>query len=263
VSEHTPEPGDAPVAIVTGAAGGIGGAIARELAASGFDLVLVDITSDDQLDALASEVRSRGNGCAVHRADIADLITHEGIVAKAVGTFGRLDCLVNNAGVSVLVRGDILDVTAESFDRCAAINARALFFLTQAVARHFLTDPAGNHHRSIVSITSSSALAVSVDRAEYCISKAAASMASKAFAVRLAAHGVGVYEIQPGVIDTPMIAPSRSRYESMIEEGRVPVPRLGRPEDVARAVTTVARGLLPYTVGQSIAVDGGLMLARY
>jgi NAD(P)-dependent dehydrogenase (short-subunit alcohol dehydrogenase family) len=263
VSEHTPDPGDVPVAIVTGAAGGIGRAVARELAASGFDLVLVDIASDDRLETLASEIRSRGNGCAVHRADIADLANHEGIVAKAMETYGRLDCLVNNAGVSVLARGDILDVTAESFDRCAAVNARALFFLTQAVARHFLTDPAGNHHRSIVSITSSSAQAVSVERAEYCMSKAAASMASKAFAVRLAAHGVGVYEIQPGVIDTPMIAPSRSHYESMIEEGRIPVPRLGPQEDVARAVATVSRGLLPYTVGQSIAVDGGLMMARY
>ena len=163
----------------------------------------------------------------------------------------------------MLARGDILDVTAESFDRCAAVNARALFFLTQAVARHFLTSSAGSHHRSVVSITSSSAQAVSVDRAEYCMSKAAASMASKAFAVRLAAHDVGVYEIQPGVIDTPMIAPSRPRYERMIEEGRIPLPRLGRPEDVARAVATVARGLLPYTVGQSISVDGGLMMARY
>lgn len=256
-------PRDRPVAIVTGAAGGIGGAIASELAASGFDLLLVDIDHADRLEEVAAGFRAGGTGCAVQVADIADLATHEPIVVKALESHGRLDCLVNNAGVSVLSRGDMLDVTPDSFDRCAAVNARALFFLTQAIARHFVATPGGARHRSIVSITSSSAVAVSVDRAEYCMSKASASMATKAFAVRLAAHDVGVYDIQPGIIDTPMIAPSRLRYERMAEEGRILVPRLGRPEDVARVVATAALGLLPYTVGQTITVDGGLIMAKF
>jgi NAD(P)-dependent dehydrogenase (short-subunit alcohol dehydrogenase family) len=196
-------------------------------------------------------------------ADLADLSAHERLLDDAERALGPLDCLVNNAGVSVLDRGDLLDVTPDAYDHCLNVNTRGTFFLTQAYARRQVRRPAGRAHRSIVTITSSNARAVSVHRAEYCVSKAALSMVSSLFAVRLGGAGIGVYEVQPGLIETPMSSVSKARYDGDISRGWLVDRRWGQPEDVARVVTTLAQGLLPYTVGQRIAVDGGMLIQKY
>jgi NAD(P)-dependent dehydrogenase (short-subunit alcohol dehydrogenase family) len=259
--------GGKPVAIVTGAARGIGRGCALALAEAGFHLALCD-RPDAEVDALLNEVAElTGNAGAESLsifADVADLSQHEAILAAAVARWGRADCLVNNAGVGVLQRGDLLEVSPESFDRCLAVNTRAMFFLSQVFARHLLKQgELTGRHRSIINITSSNAGAVSVSRGEYCVSKAGASMATQLFALRLAAAGIGVYEIRPGVIETGMTLPVKEQYDARIREGLVPAGRWGYPADVAAAVVTLAEGRMPYTVGQVIAVDGGLATPRF
>jgi NAD(P)-dependent dehydrogenase (short-subunit alcohol dehydrogenase family) len=250
-----------PVALVTGAAGGIGRACCSALAERGFDVLAQDLAATD-LATTVEAVAGAGGQVAPLTGDIADLDQHRRLLDEGEARFGRLDCLVNNAGVSVLNRGDLLDVSIESYDRCQAVNTRGAFFLTRAFARRLLAAPAPETaiHRSIVFITSVNADAVSINRGEYCISKAGLSMVAKLFAVRLAEVGIGVYEIRPGVIRTTMTEPSKERYERMFASGQVPVPRWGEPAEVARAVATVASGALPYTVGTAIGVDGGLGL---
>jgi 3-oxoacyl-[acyl-carrier protein] reductase len=188
-----------PVAIITGAARGIGRACALALGASGFNVLLIDIDAADNgpLRDVTREAGELGVEAAAIVADVARLDQHAQLLAAAVDRWGRLDCLVNNAGVGVMRRGDVLDVTPESFDRCTDVNTRAVFFLTQAAARHMLAQgEIGGQHRSIVNITSSNAVAVSITRSEYCVSKCASSMTTRVFAVRLAEAGIGVYEVR-------------------------------------------------------------------
>ncbi len=251
------------VAIVTGSSRGIGRAVALRLAEEGYSIVLNGSKASDALDEAAAAVRELGRPAVAVAADIGDLDTHADLVAQAT-KLGCLHCLVNNAGVSVLSRGDLLDVTPASYDRCMAVNARGSFFLTQTAARAMLADksPAGGH-RSIVFITSANAVAATVERGEYCMSKAAASMATRLYALRLAGAGIGTYEIQAGLIRTDMSAPSRAKYDKLIEQGMLPVPRWGEPADVARTVAAIAAGSLEYTVGQAIQLDGGLNVVRF
>lgn len=256
-----------PVALVTGAARGIGRGCAIALARSGFELALNDRARDEDRDLLQSltvELGALGADSLPICADVADLEQHRMIVRSAVDRWGRLDCLVNNAGVSVLQRGDLLDVTPESFDRCIGVNTRAVFFLSQVAARHMLEQgEIGGQHRSIVNITSSNAVAVSISRGEYCVSKCASSMTTRLFGLRLANAGIGVYEIRPGVIETGMTLPVKEHYDTLIGGGLVPMRRWGYPADVASTAVAMAEGRLPYTVGQAVAVDGGLTMPRY
>ena len=200
-------------ALVTGARRGIGKAVAMTLAAEGFDVAINDVVPSDELHAVAAEIAGLGRKAVAVVGDIADLAGHAALLDAAEAAIGSLTTLVNNAGVSVMNRGDLLEVTAESYDRCLAINTRGTFFLTQAFARRLL-DCKSAAHRSIITISSSNAVAVSVARGEYCISKAAVSMMSKLFAARLCNDGIGVYEIQPGFIETDMTAPSKFRRVS-------------------------------------------------
>ena len=256
-----------PVAIVTGAFRGIGLASARRLAQSGFNLLLNDRPSPEhtlEQVSLVADFAALGADCLPVLGDIGDFCSQDSIVAAALGHWGRIDCLVNNAGIPARQRGDLLDVTPESYDACMAINARAQFFLTQRVARAMLAGPATEGiHRSIISITSSNAVAVSISRGEYCASKAAASMITRLFALRLADSGIGVYEVRPGIIETEMTRPAKARYDEAIANHLIPAERWGRPEDVAATVATLAEGRLPYTVGQAITVDGGLLIPRF
>lgn len=252
-----------PAALVTGAQRGIGRAIALQMAQAGFDVAVCDRTFSSELQAVAAEVAALGARSAAVCCDLADIGTHEAMLDAAETALGPLACLVNNAGVSVLSRGDLLEVTPEAYDHCQDINTRGTFFLMQAFARRLLARPQFPHHRSMVTITSSNAQAVSVERAEYCVSKAALSMVSSLFAVRLGGEGIGVYEVVPGLIETEMSLASKARYDAEIERGWLVVPRWGQPHEVGKVVGTLALGLLPYTVGQAIRVDGGMLINRY
>lgn len=264
------ERGRRPLALVTGARRGLGRAIAVALAGRGFDLALNDLEASDDLDTTARLVGAEEINATILPADIADLATHEALINEAAA-HGPLTCLVNNAGVSVLARGDLLDAGVNSFDHCLNVNARATFFLTQTFAKHLLKPEtnttakvaAGGPPASIVVVSSANATAVSVNRGEYCVSKAAASMVAKLFAVRLAGEGIGVYEIRPGIIRTQMTEPSTERYDRFFTEGRCPLPRWGEPSEVGHAVAACAAGDLPYTVGQPILIDGGLTLPNF
>ncbi len=251
------------VAIVTGSSRGIGRATALRLAADGYDLVVNGSSESERLESIRDEVEKAGRKAVAVAADIGDLGSHEALVEAALG-LGPVHCLVNNAGVSVLSRGDLLDASPESYDRCMAVNARGTFFLTQRVARAMLDEKSpGDGHRSVVFVTSVNAVAASVNRGEYCMSKAAASMAVRLYAIRLAEAGIGAYEIQAGLIRTEMSQPSWDKYDRMIEEGMLPMPRWGQPEDIARTVSSIAAGGLEYTVGQAIQLDGGLSVVRF
>ena len=254
-----------PVALITGGRRGIGQGIAFALADAGFELVINDLERDAEAEATLAGVRERGAKASFVAADIADLAAHPGLVDAAFAACGRLDCLVNNAGVSVLSRGDLLDVAPESYDRCLTVNLRGPFFLTQRIARRMLEQAplAGGPPRSIVTITSVNAETPSISRGEYCISKAGAAMLTRLFALRLAPHGIGVFAVRPGIIRTSMTAASAERYEREIAEGLTPIARWGEPADVGRAVATVATGRLPFSVGQVIYVDGGLSLPAF
>lgn len=256
--------GARPVALVTGARRGIGRSVVLALARAGFDIAATDVEASDELDAVCAEARSGGARCESWVSDLAAIDAHEALLAAVERRLGPIACLVNNAGVSVLSRGDLLDVTPESFDRCVRINTRGTFFLMQAFGRRVAAARgAGPVARSIVTITSSNAVAASVARGEYCVSKAALSMGTTLFSLRLAEFGVSVYEIQPGLISTEMTAPSASRYDTLLEGGGTAVGRWGTPDEVARVVATCATGGLPYSAGQAIRVDGGLLVQKF
>jgi NAD(P)-dependent dehydrogenase (short-subunit alcohol dehydrogenase family) len=249
-------------ALVTGGRRGIGRAIVLALARDGFDIVINDMATSVELDAVVAEVEGLERKCGVALGDISKVEMHHYILDEAE-KIGELTTLVNNAGVSVLNRGDLLDVSVDSYDLCNDVNTRGTFFLSQAFAKRLLARTRSNVHYSIINISSSNAVAVSIARGEYCVSKAAVSMVTKLFATRLANEGIGVYEIRPGFIETDMTRPVKAKYDKLIAEGLTAINRFGQPEDVARVASTMAQGLLPYTVGEAIAVDGGLLSVRY
>jgi NAD(P)-dependent dehydrogenase (short-subunit alcohol dehydrogenase family) len=248
--------------LVTGARRGIGKAISLALARANYDVAVADIELSSELQAVADEIAALGMKTVALQADISDITSHAKLLDAAEAALGGLTTLVNNAGVSVLSRGDLLDVTPESYDHCMGVNARGTFFLTQAFARR-VRENLTECHRSIITITSANATAVSIARGEYCMSKSAASMMSKLFAGRLGDEDIGVYEIQPGFIETDMTAPSKAKYDALIEGGLTVIKRFGTPDEVARIALTLASGLLPYTSGQPIYADGGLLTVRY
>ena len=251
---------------MTGALRGIGKACAIALSKSGFNLLLNDLAIDDHAELaqqLVAEIAESGAESILLSCDVADLDNHPQLIQAAVERWGRIDCLVNNAGVGVAKRGDLLEVTSESFERCFRVNTKAVFFLSQAVARHMLKQgEIGGQHRSIINITSSNAVAVSISRGEYCVSKSASTMTTRLFGVRLAGEGIGVYEVRPGIIDTDMTRPARDKYDVLIAD-IVPAQRWGLPADVATTVRSMAEGRLTFTVGQSVTVDGGLTIPRF
>jgi len=239
-----------PVAIVTGASRGIGRAIAVELARAH----TVIATYKERRDA-AESLREE-TGVEILRCDVSLRSDREALVAAARDRFGRLDLLVNNAGIAPRERRDLLEATEESFDELMATNLKGPHFLTQAAARWM----ARQGHGRIVFITSISSYAASVNRGEYCIAKAGLSMSVALYAQRLAPHGVLVYEIRPGIIRTDMIEPAAKVYEERIAGGLVPQMRMGEPADVARAVRAIADGFLDYATGQVLDIDGGFHL---
>jgi NAD(P)-dependent dehydrogenase (short-subunit alcohol dehydrogenase family) len=254
----------AQVALVTGSSRGIGLASARALAAEGFAVALNGPADDDELRAAVQSLAATGARVMVVPFDVSDLGTHDPALAAVEAELGPLTTLVNNAGVGVMSRGDPLDVSEESWDRCLSVNAKAVFFLTQAFARRLLgraRDASAFH--SIVNVTSSNAVAVAVPRSEYCASKAAAAMVSKAWAARLGGDEIAVYDVQPGLIATDMTAAVIKTYEQRAKDGLTLLPRIGTPEDMGAIIATLASGKLPYTTGQAISADAGMLVPRF
>jgi len=251
-----------PVALVTGSARGIGRGIAEQLAQHGFDLVIDDVHGEAE-DMLFS-LRKLGADAIYVQADIASANDRHRLLHEIKTCFGRLDLLVNNAGVAPKVRLDILEATEESFDRVMTINLKGPYFLTQAVAAWMIDQKKNNQDRiyRIVNISSISAYTSSPGRGEYCLSKAGISMMTQLYADRLSEFGIGVYEIRPGIIATDMTSTVKEKYDTLIENGLLPIKRWGRPEDIAAAVVGIASGFVDYTTGQVINVDGGFHLRR-
>ncbi len=257
---------DKQVAIVTGAARGIGKGIAISLAKVGFNIVVHDYIDRESIDATAKTVKfieNLGVKAVGINTDISDIKLHKDIFDCALKNFGRIDCLVSNAGVSVKNRGDILDVEQDSFDRCIEVNTKAPFFLLQQCSKIMLSQKEKTGPKSIVVISSSNAEMVSINRSEYCVSKRATSMTAKLFALRLIKEGIQVFEIRPGLIMTDMTKPSKNKYDKLISEGMVPEGRWGYPEDIGQIVSVMAQGLLPYTCAQAVAIDGGMSIPNY
>jgi len=239
-----------PTAIVTGASRGIGRGIAQELART-HQVIGTYRGRRDAAESLQAET-----GCEIFRCDIASREDREALIAFARGKFNRLDLLVNNAGIAPRERRDILEATEEIFDEVLGTNLKGPYFLTQLAARWMADQAEGR----IVFVTSISSYTASVNRGEYCISKAGLSMAVSLWAQRMAQTGVKVFEIRPGVIRTDMIAAVQQLYEDRIAAGLLPQRRMGEPRDVALAVRAIADGLLDYSTGQVLNVDGGFHL---
>lgn len=251
-----------PRVLVTGARRGIGRAIAYAFAEAGYDVIINDIVEDDAAMETLSGLAERGIRAIFLAADIADVAGHEGLVERAFAAFGGLECLVNNAGISVRRPGDLLDVTPESYDEVMGVNLRGPFFLTAVVAKRMLAIPAGPFPRSIISLSSANATIVAPDRAEYCLSKTGVSMMTKLFAARLGEAGIAVHEIAPGIIRTDMTAPRAARYDRLIGEGLTPIRRWGEGADIGRAAVALASGAFHFTTGDAVHVDGGMHLHR-
>ena len=252
------------VALVTGGTRGIGLGCAGALAREGWDLAVCGVREESDARPALDSLRQGGAKVQYLQADIGDDDAPERLLDGVRGAYGRIDLLVNNAGVAPTVRADILEATRESFDRLIRTNLRGPYFLTQAAARWMLerrkADPAAAG--CIVFITSISATVASVNRGDYCISKAGLSMASLLWATRLAQEGIPVYEVRPGIIRTDMTTGVAAKYDALFEQGLALQKRWGTPEDVGRAVAMLARGDLPYSTGQVVMVDGGLTVQR-
>jgi 3-oxoacyl-[acyl-carrier protein] reductase len=252
-------------AFITGSSRGIGLATAVELARSGFDIALNGRADDAELAAAEEVVAAEGAKTVRVPGDVAAIRSHQEMLERAEAAIGPLSTLVNNAGVSVLSRGDLLDVSEESYDRCMTVNAKAQFFMSQGFARRLLgRNREDGRFYSLVNVSSSNAVAVAVQRGEYCASKAAAAMIAKVFAVRLGAEGIAVYDIQPGVIETDMTRAVKDGYQRRIEEeGLTLLPRLGVAAEIGRIIATLATGGLPYTTGHVISADAGMLVSRF
>ena len=248
-------------AIVTGAARGIGRGISITLAKAGYTVCAVGTRPAEAVAEYLDELKSYSSESFYVSGDISKEEDRVRITEEAFAGLGEVDVLVNNAGVAPNVREDMLNMSEESFDRVLGINLRGTFFLTQKIAKR-MAETKTDAMRAVIFITSISATVSSVNRGEYCISKAGLSMAATLYADRLAEYGIRVYEVRPGVIATDMTAGVREKYERLIDEGLCPIARMGQPEDVGKTVLALADGYLGYTTGQVIGVDGGMMIQK-
>lgn len=253
-----------PIALITGGSRGIGYGIAEHLARAGFDLAINGMRAETAVTEALDGLRSFGAAVLYCPGDVASGEARAAMLATIRERFGRLNVLVNNAGVAPKERRDILEATEASFDHVLSTNLRGPYFLTQAVANWMVSQKAEtpDFSGSIITVSSISATVASVNRGEYCVSKAGLSMMTQLFAARLGEFGIPVYEVRPGVIRTDMTAGVTEKYDRLIAGGLTVQPRWGQPDDVGRAVAALARGDFPYSTGQVVLVDGGLTLGR-
>ena len=248
------------IALITGGQQGIGLGIATALVAAGYRVALAS-----QLAATSPAVNSAlaqlGGAARYFQHDLQDIAHIPALTAAVTSDMGPITTHVSNAGVPAKLRGDMLDILPADYDFVMDINLRGAFFLAQEVARRMLADPS-DHYRSITFVTSVSAAMASIERAEYCISKAGAAMMSALFAVRLAPHGIGCYELRPGIIETEMTAGVKDKYTARIEGGLVPALRWGQPSDIGQVIVPIAEGNMAFANGAVIPVDGGLSVHR-
>ena len=257
----TQDPNLIRTAIVTGASRGIGRAIAVALGAAGHAVVINYNSNANAARECAGLVEKAGGRSAIVQADVSKRDDHQRIIDMAVEKFGNIHLLVNNAGIAPKVRADLLEAGEASFDELISTNLKGPFFLTQQVVKYMLTRGGGT--RMVINVSSISAYTASVNRADYCISKAGIAMMTQLFATRLAELGINIYEVRPGIIATDMTGPVKEKYDRLIfEAGLLPIKRWGQPEDVAKAVVAIAQGALPYSTGEVINVDGGFHIRR-
>jgi 3-oxoacyl-[acyl-carrier protein] reductase len=255
---------DKPLALITGGTRGIGLGIAHALVSEGWNLVLTGVRPARDVTPVLTELLTRGAGVEYIVSDIASREARRALVDAIASRYGALNAIVNNAGRAPAVRADLLEASEESFEALMSTNLQGPYFLTQALTRAIVerrrNEPA--FRATIVFVTSVSAEMASPNRGEYCVSKAGLAMATKLFAARLAAEGIPVYEVRPGIVATDMTAGVRETYDRRIADGLVPEGRWGRPEDVGRTVAALVRGDLPYATGSVVYVDGGLSIPR-
>ncbi len=251
-----------PVALVTGGSRGLGRGICVELARAGY-AVAVNYASSE--DAARETQRQIGDAAPtlLCQGDVGLAADRDRLIDNALSHFGRIDVLVNNAGITSVGRKDILEATKDSWDRVLAVNLEGPFFLTQRVANEMLARRDALRDPAIVNISSLSAYTVSTNRGDYCVSKAGLAMLTQLFALRLAEASVRVYEVRPGVMETDMTAGARERYTQLIAEGLTPIRRWGTPADVGKAVVALVTGALPFCTGEVVNIDGGFHLRKF
>lgn len=252
------------VALVTGGSRGIGLGIARSLAQAGFDLAINGVRQEEDVQQALDELRALGAEVIYCQGDVGQAASRQAMLDKIKTQLGRLNVLVNNAGVAPKERKDILEATEESFDYVLGTNLKSSYFLSQAAANWMIEQKAadGNFEGAIINVSSISATVVSVNRGEYCIAKAGMSMATQLFAARLGEYNIPVYEVRPGIVATDMTAKVTEKYDKLIADGLTVQKRWGLPEDVGKAVAALSTGSFPYSTGQVIMVDGGMNIPR-
>lgn len=252
------------VALITGGSRGIGLGIATHLAKAGFDLAINGVREEQQVVDVLKDLRSAGADAIYVRGNLASSSDRKEMISKVRQHFGRLNVLVNNAGMAPRERRDILEATEESFDEVVSTNLKGTYFLTQLAANWMIEQKKSDAQlqAAIINVSSISATVASINRGEYCVSKAGLSMTTQLFATRLGEFNIPVFEVRPGVIDTDMTAGAKEKYDKLIGQGLTVQKRWGFPDDVGKAVAALATGAFPYSTGQVIMVDGGLTIPR-
>jgi 3-oxoacyl-[acyl-carrier protein] reductase len=252
------------VALITGGSRGIGFGVAMALAAKDYDLAINGVRAEEDVRAALDQLKNAGAKVVYCRGNISTSDGRLDIINLIKEKFGRLDLLVNNAGMAPRERKDILETTEASFDEVLSVNLKGPYFLTQMVANWMIAQKNQSTaiQPAIINVSSISATVASVNRGEYCISKAGLSMMTQLFAVRLGEYNIPVYEVRPGIIATDMTAGVKEKYDNLIGAGLTVQQRWGLPGDVGKAVAAIADGSFPYSTGQVFMVDGGLTLSR-
>jgi len=256
---------DKPVAVITGASRGIGRSVTIALAAEGYDIAAIARSVDSEgMENLGPEVEKKGAQFFPIGLDISCTGCQKEVVSNILERYGRIDVLVNNAGVAPLLRNDVLDMTEDSYDRVMNINLKGPVFFAQKIAKEmiWMKQQVTNYKPLIIFVTSISAVRSSTNRAEYCISKSGLSMASTVFADRLSSEGILVFEVRPGIIWTDMTKKIKDKYDKLINEGLIPQKRWGLPEDIGKAIASISRGDWAFSTGMVFEISGGLNISK-